>query len=238
MAHGARHALQVNGEALIAWDFASSSGDQAKTILLVHGWMSGARYMMALADALCRAGYRVICFDLPAHGRSGGRTTNLSRCADALRHVIGHFGPVDTIIAHSFGGAVTAWAFTGEKAAALRGEGHIILLASPNQLSGVTAGFAAQLGLSSKAQRAYEHVLCKPFGRALASMSGNALFAATPYRITAIHSRDDAEVGVEAARELSATIARVHLVELDGLGHRRILYHKDAMEAVLSAVAG
>jgi pimeloyl-ACP methyl ester carboxylesterase len=162
-----RHVLQVNGEMLAAWEFAAPSSAPTGTVLLVHGWMSGARHMMALANALWREGYRVICFDLPAHGDSGGRTTNLSRCAAGLRHLIRHFGPVDTVIAHSFGGVVTAWAFTVDNAAAQLGDGHIILLASPNRLSSVTSDFARQLGILQSGQSAFEAQLCSPLDEAL-----------------------------------------------------------------------
>ncbi len=234
--------LTVNGKAVALWEFAPMANHQrscgdAKTILLVHGWMSGARYMVALADALCQEGHRVICLDLPAHGRSQGRITNLAGCADAVRAVIAHDGAVDVIIAHSFGGAVTAWALNGDDRAMLSKAGEVILLAAPNQLASVTAGFSGALGLSPTGQKVFETRLCAPFGRALAAMTGNALFTQAGYPVTAIHSRDDAEVGIEEARKLCTAPPFATLVELDGLGHRRVLYQKDALAAIKAAVA-
>lgn len=225
------------GKRVAAYSFESQHGETAKTAVLVHGWMSGARYMLALVDPLLAMGYRVVCFDLPAHGRSQGRRTNVVACAKALACLVDNLGGVDLVIAHSFGGAVTAYMLSRLRPSSLAPDGRIVLLASPNQLSSVTRDFAGTLGLSDAARRVYELRLSHNIGASLAEMDGNIMFAETGCPLRVIHCVDDAEVSIEESRRYLALHTNdVRLTELSGLGHRRILYHSDAINALLTAL--
>ena len=51
------------------------------------------------------AGYAVVAFDQPAHGRSGGTRTTLPEFAAHLLAVAQRFGPAAALIGHSLGGA-------------------------------------------------------------------------------------------------------------------------------------
>jgi predicted alpha/beta-fold hydrolase len=217
-----------------AYRFGKKSGPDSETIVLVHGWMSGARFMLAIMQRLVDAGYEVICFDLPAHGNSSGKSTNLIECAEALCAVIHHFGPVDTVIAHSFGGAVTAYALAELGDAKLSGKGRIILLASPNQLAEVTKSFSRQMAISDAARLVFERKLCAPFGQSITAMDGNLLYKKAGYPLHVIHCADDAEVSVEEGRRFREIGGQTHYIELKGLGHRRILYAEKALEALLT----
>jgi alpha-beta hydrolase superfamily lysophospholipase len=55
------------------------------SVLLVHGWAGEAAFMSAFADYMRRRGVRSVLLDLPAHGQSAGRQTNLMDCAHAVR---------------------------------------------------------------------------------------------------------------------------------------------------------
>jgi predicted alpha/beta-fold hydrolase len=222
-------------EKIAAYRFQPTAQPSGRRIILVHGWMSGARYMLAMLEPLMTQGHEVICFDLPAHGESGGRSTNLVQCARALHQLLQNVGGADTIVAHSFGGAVTAYMISRLAPAALGPKGRVILLASPNQLSSVTAGFAKSFGLSQAAQRRYEAGLCKGIGASLDEMDGNVMYGAAGYRLRVIHCADDAEVSIEQARRYLSLGDQVQLTELSGLGHRRILYHPKALSALLAA---
>lgn len=77
------------GKRVAAYSFEGQDGTNGKIAVLVHGWMSGSRYMLAMVDPLLAMGYRVVCFDLPAHGCSQGRRTNLVDCAKAFDQLVG-----------------------------------------------------------------------------------------------------------------------------------------------------
>ncbi len=223
----------IDAKMIAAYRFGSKQSAQSKRIVLVHGWMSGARYMLAMVDPMLALGHEVICFDLPAHGASKGRQTDLVACARALDQLMRNIGDVDVVVAHSFGGAVTAYTLSQLHPDGFGKDGHIILLASPNQLSAVTADFSKALGLNAKAQHIYEEKLCAKIGATLDQMDGNQLYADAGYPLKILHCTDDQEVSIEQSRRYLALGPQAQLTELSGLGHRRILYHPKALEAVV-----
>ena len=72
-------------------------------ILCVHGWSSRGLRFTYLIEALADAGYRMVTFDAPAHGRSSGSHIDLMEYVDALMEVSGNVGSLYAIVAHSFG---------------------------------------------------------------------------------------------------------------------------------------
>jgi pimeloyl-ACP methyl ester carboxylesterase len=81
-----------------------------RTVLVVHGWISHAARLAAVIRALGERGLRVVAFDAPAHGRSSGRQADLQDFRDAIKSMIATYGPVDGVVAHSFGAlTTTAW---------------------------------------------------------------------------------------------------------------------------------
>jgi pimeloyl-ACP methyl ester carboxylesterase len=238
LATAERLIISANGSDVIAYRFGQKRAVDGQTIVLVHGWMSGARYMLAMVDPLLALGHEVVCFDLPAHGESAGKTTNLLACAGALVAVIDYIGGANRIIAHSFGGAVTAYALSRLRPKQLGPDGHITLIASPNQLKTVTERFGATIGLTPAALKVYQDRLCAPLGATLAEMDGNIMFAAAGYPLDIIHSTDDPEVCIEEARRYKQMAAPARLTEVEGLGHRQILYKPAAIAALVNSVGG
>ena len=202
-------------------DAASSRG----TILLVHGWTAEAAFMTAFAEPLRRSGYRVIAFDFPAHGRSEGRHTNLAACARAMLGLAEATGPIQAVVAHSFGGLVAL--LVAEGGPPLR-RAHrferLVLLACPNRLSDVTRDFGASLKLGPASQRAYERHIERVGHRTVAGFSAVALLGRIARPALLLHSRDDEDVPFVQAEQIAAAVPGVELVAFDDLGHRRLLY--------------
>jgi pimeloyl-ACP methyl ester carboxylesterase len=226
--------FNVDNTTIAAFRFGKKTSAGSKRVILVHGWMSGARYMLAMADPLLALGHEVVCFDLPAHGDSSGKSTNLVACSKALNALIDHVDGADMIVAHSFGGAVTAFTLSRLRTNGLGSNGKVILVASPNQLSSVTAVFSKAIGLSAAAQRIYETRLCADIGESLDEMDGNKMFKKVGYPVRILHCTDDTEVSIDQSRRYLALGDQVKLTELKGLGHRRILYHGDAIKAFVA----
>ena len=80
---------------------------QGATVLLVHSWGGRGTQMGRFVDPLVSAGFRVVSFDLPAHGEAGTGETDMVECAAAVAavaHAESENGyPVTAVIAHSFG---------------------------------------------------------------------------------------------------------------------------------------
>ncbi len=100
---GHRFTVPFGDENIAVWDWG-----EGPTVLLVHGWNGCAAQMSRFIEPLVRAGYYVVAPDLPAHGASSGRRTNLFEFAEAIALLGRRVGPVHGVIAHSLGAAAAA----------------------------------------------------------------------------------------------------------------------------------
>src|SRR5262249_59183629 len=58
------------------------------TVVLVHGWNGTSGDLSAFVGPLRDTGRRVVAIDLPAHGRSSGRFSDLTEAAAAVEAVL------------------------------------------------------------------------------------------------------------------------------------------------------
>lgn len=233
-----RKDLRVAGYRIATYRWAATSDEPKGRVLLVHGWTSASQFMTAPVDDLLERGYEVVAFDMPAHGRSSGKRAEMMDCVLSMLAVADHYGSIDQVIAHSFGGPVSSLAVASELSHGLTEETRLLFIASPNRLADVTEQFARAIGLSREAQAWFEERLVQPFGVELEAMDASLLLAECPNPLTILHSRDDSEVAYDAAEKFAQIGDRVELRPLDGLGHRRILHARPSMEALLDAVSG
>lgn len=78
-------------------------GNTGPKILLLHGWGGSPLHFKQLITALLANGYQVVAYDGPAHGRSGGKRTNLVQWMHVLEQVMLQEGELYAIVGHSFG---------------------------------------------------------------------------------------------------------------------------------------
>ncbi|CAN1724671.1 Alpha/beta fold hydrolase [Hyphomicrobium sp. 1Nfss2.1] len=208
------------------------------TVMLVHGWTSEAAFMTAFTEPLRRSGMRVVAFDFPAHGLSPGRRTNLADCARAMLAVCDHFGPIDGVVAHSFGGFVALLvAEGGPPLDHAHRIGHFVLISCPNQLSEVTRNFGKTLNLRPAAQRAYERHLERVGHRPVSTFSAAALLRDVEAPVLIIHGREDEEVALQNAEDIVAAHPGARLMAFEGLGHRNVLFAPPVFRAVMNELA-
>ncbi|WP_045836758.1 alpha/beta hydrolase [Hyphomicrobium sp. 99] len=204
-------------------------------VLVAHGWTGEASFMTAIAEPIRRAGYRVVLFDFPAHGLSGGRSTNLIECARATAMIGRQFGPLSAIVAHSFGGMISLVAVEGY--APMRHAldvPRIALIASPNCLSEVTGEFAERWGLNSAGRRAFEARLERVSGRAISCFTVVKLLRATGCQALVVHDREDHEISFGCAEEITSKIGSAELKTYSGFGHRNILFAPPVARTIVS----
>lgn len=90
-------------------------GDAGPKILLLHGWGGSPFHFKQLIAALVANGYRVVAYDAPAHGLSGGKRTNLVQWMHVLEQVMQREGPLYAVIGHSLGGLNAALTLARKK---------------------------------------------------------------------------------------------------------------------------
>jgi pimeloyl-ACP methyl ester carboxylesterase len=78
--------------------------------LMVHGWNDDNSLWGPLIDACEQLGRAVIAFDLPGHGWSPSEAHSLEAAGEAAVAVAKTLGPIDSVVAHSFGCPTTIYA--------------------------------------------------------------------------------------------------------------------------------
>jgi pimeloyl-ACP methyl ester carboxylesterase len=177
------------------------------------------------------AGYRVIALDLPAHGASAGTRTDLIVCTEALRKVGRDLGPIEAIVAHSFGGAVTTLAL--ERGLDAK---SVVLIASPSSIEDVVRRFGELVGLRAKAMEAFRTALEDQTRVTLADVEIFERVATLKVPALIVHDRGDREVPFQDAERLVARWPNATLLATDGIGHRRILKDDDVIRRAVEFV--
>jgi len=202
---------------LRVWSFGSGP-----TVLLAHGWSGYAAQFDAWIEPLVGAGYRVVLFDAPAHGGSGGRRTNIMDMAGAIQLVAGLYGPLHAIVAHSFGAPATLFALRH----GLRVE-RLVLMAAPLSLTKFSLFLAHVLGLPlsvrGRMQRNLERKLDFRWDDVETDRALAELAATRALDVLLIHDRRDREVPFASAERIAAAVPSARLFATDGNGHTRLL---------------
>jgi len=209
---------------------ARAGGESAPLVLLVHGWGGHSTDMEAFVRPLLDAGFGVAAIDLPAHGESEGNTASIPHTADALLALQRELGELHTVIAHSVGTAAVVHAI----GKGLRTE-RVVLVSAPARYADYAAGFAAQAGLDADQTREMIALLAQ-MGVDVASVSTPRTAAQLTQRALICHSADDRTVPLRDGQEIAKAWPGARLIQLEGLGHRRILGAPEVVTAIVEFV--
>lgn len=199
----------------------------APLTLLAHDWEGQIQDMMPLITALTDAGARVVAFDAPAHGRSGGDVSHVLAMADAVQAVAKAVGaPVDLAIGHGLGASAMVAAMANGFQ-----PGRVALLAPMVDVRWPVQQIAQVLALTEAEQAAMERRIDQALGQPLHGLTLHPPAGAMPGLL--IHSSDDRVAPVADALHLAAFWPgmRRHLV--DGLGHRRLLADRAVADLII-----
>lgn len=203
------------------------------TVLLVHGWNGRGAQLGAFAATLVQAGYRVVAFDTPAHGRSPGRATNLPEISEAIQEVARACGPVHAVIGHSFGVACTIYAVRQGL-----NVNRIVAISPPHNVRGLTRKFFSALDIDMQVQAIFNRIFEKNFGADLwERFSAEVLARQLNVPGLIIHDQDDRDVPVQEGAALARAWPEAQFVRTTGLGHRRILRDPDVIARVAAFIA-
>lgn len=207
------------------------SGD--RTILLVHGWESRGTALRSFVPSLLEQGFRVLAFDGPGHGDSGGKRTNIRHFAGAIRSIILQEGGVYGIIGHSFGGASTIYAL-GLLNSGLRTE-KAVFIATPASVIPIFEDAVHTLNLPPTVARQFKNLMERIAGRPLVDLDASRGPAHRHIgEILLVHDQYDKIVPVKGSYELAKSWYNARLLLTQGYGHYRLMKNPD----VIGRVAG
>src|SRR5690554_424897 len=102
LAEAKQKTITIDGHQIATYQW----GNGNKSALLCHGWESNAGSLGAFVPLLLKMGYKVISYDGPAHGKSGGESANLFEFTKVAYTINKQFGPATVFIGHSLGADV------------------------------------------------------------------------------------------------------------------------------------
>jgi pimeloyl-ACP methyl ester carboxylesterase len=197
-------------------------------VLLVHGWGGHAARLARFVEPLEAAGFSVIAFDAPGHGRSDGKLCDLSDFVRAIRAVCRAAardgGPVVGLVGHSLGAAACALALRrGLKV------GAAVLLAPIADPEEYTRRFAAICRIPDDVHESMKARLVRRQRMSWQKLrlAGRPRFGSVPLLI--FHDQGDCKVPPRHGRAIAATWPACDLVTTRGLGHHKILRDKQVV---------
>ncbi|EDP64975.1 hypothetical protein BAL199_21504 [alpha proteobacterium BAL199] len=232
-----RVAVVPDGVEVVSYLWRPDGGSTRPPVLLVHGWGSRATHLGAIVKTLNRAGRTCLAFDAPAHGDSPGAVTSMPQVIRCMRAVVAMYGPVDTVVRHSFGGMAAALAFADrpEPGGALTA-GALALIAAPSTIDSMTRRFLLAEGLPLDRMDALYRVLTIDFGYDAADFDLVRVADRLPSRLLIAHDEGDLEVPIADAERLTAARPDAEFVRTDRFGHLRILFARPVLAALARLV--
>lgn len=205
-----------------------------RTALLVHGWEGRGTQLGRFVDPLRAAGFTVVAFDHVGHGDSDGRACSLPTMRDTLRAIAAEFfgeggaGP-ELVVAHSMGSFATSllladgWRTT-----------RAVYVSPPDDLLVYFGHYLDLVTGDDELLPDMIELMERRFGERVEDFEFRRLVETLDQDLLVLHSRDDPDVPIEAGRFVATHWAGSRMVELDGLGHRRILKDPSVVAAALA----
>lgn len=207
-----------------------AKGASKGKILINHGWTSKAAFMMAFAEPLAEAGYDVVLWDLPAHGKSGGRMTHMRHMGDCCAELIAEQGPFAAVLTHSVGGPVLGMALKDTGLQRFVNGAPFVLMSTPYSLQSVTDPMLAWLQAKDQTYVELAELVARQSRAPLNTVNFDQLFIDYDNPVHAIHCQDDPYIPFSNTERFAAHGAKIH--PLSGMGHRAILYNEQAINLV------
>jgi len=207
------------------------SAGTGSVVLLIHGWEGSAYSLTAVARRLLEKGLRVVLFDLPAHGFSPGRKTNIVEIGRIIQKLAVDEGNLRALVGHSFGAACAGHAIKSGVAME-----HFVSISAPTTMDFIINRFCSMVGASDKTKkgliRKIEAILQGPYEQE----SLTQLAATFDQKGLIVHDRKDRMIPYSQAEEFSSAWPGARLLDTNKLGHSRILQDEDVIQAITSHI--
>ena len=209
-----KFSIQSIGKEIVVYKY----GTESKKVLLVHGWSGRGTQLVKIADEILKMGYSTISFDAPAHGKSAGKTSNMTDFIAAVMELEEKHGPFEVAIGHSLGGMTILNAIKKGlkvKKAVVIGSGDIV--------KDIMDDFVEKLGMNIAISKKIMASFEKKIGETMESFSAYIAAREIQIPVLVIHDKDDEDVPVKAAHHIFENLKNGELLLTGELGHRKIL---------------
>lgn len=203
-------------------------GQSDEKVLLVHGWSGRGTQLHSIAEKLLKNGYSTISFDAPAHGKSPGKTSDMTEFIQCILELDRKFGPFEFAVGHSLG----AMAVLNSIKRGLRVK-KAVTIGSGDIIEDIMDDFARQLGMNIATGKLMIKLFEKKFGETINSYSAYIAAKDVTVPILVLHDEDDKDVPSAAAHHIAEYLANAQVVITKGLGHRKILGDSKVIKKII-----
>ena len=203
-------------------------GISTKKVLLVHGWSGRGTQLYSIAEKLIKNGYSTISFDAPAHGKSSGKTSDMTEFIACILELNKKYGPFEYAVGHSLGAMAVLNAIKkglNVNKAVTIGSGDII--------TDIMNDFTDKLGMNTAVTNKMIKIFEKRFSTTINSYSAYIAAKEINIPVLVIHDEDDADVPVAAAHHIHKHLSNGELLITEGLGHRKILGDSNVIRKII-----
>jgi pimeloyl-ACP methyl ester carboxylesterase len=208
---------------------------EGPAVLVLHGWISYAGQLGSMIEGLRSHGLRVVAFDAPAHGRSGGRQADLYSFRDALAAVSSACGPAGAILAHSFGAiAAASWLAEDAAAANLRAA---VLIGLPRDIGYLFESFTIAMGLRADVIERLRARFRARYGGYPEDYSAPVLAQRIHIPVLLVHGGADEYIPAAHAEEVALQLRDGHIQVIAGLSHSAPLRDPGTIELMAQFIS-
>ena len=191
-----------------------------KKALIIHGFESTVVNFDKYIKPLTLKGYEVLAFDAPAHGRSDGKQINAPLYKRTIQEINRRYGPVQSFMAHSFGGLAVCLALEEISHTA---EYRLVLIAPATETTSAIDSFFKFLQLDPALRPEFEKMIFKKGGVSPAWYSVRRAMKHIQAKVLWVHDEEDDITPVsDVLKVRSENHPNIKFVITKGLGHRRI----------------
>ena len=204
---------------------------QERKVLIVHGFESTSynfdRYVMPLV----RKGYEVLAFDAPAHGISGGKRITLPLYVAMLQKIYELYGPIQSYMAHSFGGLVLAHFL---EAIPHDAETRVAFLAPATETVTAIDSFFHFLHLNDNIREEFDEIIFRKGNLRAEHYSIKRAAKNIRAKILWIHDEEDEMTPLrDALKVKDENHDHIEFVITKGYGHRRLYRENKVVKQVI-----
>lgn len=203
-------------------------GKSERKVLLAHGWSGRGTQLSVMAETLLKAGFGVVSFDAPAHGKAPGKMSMMPFFVESIHFLEKNYGPFDFAIGHSLGGMSLLKAVK---------EGlqvkRLVIIGTANSVTRITREFAHNMKMNEEVAKKMKSYFDKKFGEDMDNYSGAVSAKEVKIPTLVIHDEYDVDVHVGAAYELHESLENSEIFITRDLGHRRILGNINVINKVV-----
>lgn len=202
-------------------------------VIFMHGWSGRGLQVREFVKPLVNAGFKIIAFDAPGHGKSSGKTSDITAFCDSLTRLVKKKGPVYGLIGHSLGGAACLYAIKHYIVAE-----KLVAISTPAIAPDIKKDFLRRIGGTDRSGDYLEKYIQKRYGRTLEEFS--AQYSAQGIKeipTLLIYDEDDADVPLYHGQALRNALPHAQLVTTKKLGHTKILRDKTVVKHTIDFLA-